>query len=555
MENRLLLAFVLSLVVFVLWGWLVSTLQPPPPPKQAIIDKIPAAPGNKTPAPQAGTAETSPASGTPETSAAVPAGQTESETVPTGGTTPSAPPVIVNISTGRATIQVSNRGGVIQSVLLNRFKNDDGTPVDLVNHVQGTSLPLAIESNEAEITRILNNSYYTVSASSITLTPAAPEATLTLNLDTPGGLQVTRELTFHYDDFMIDVHTHIKNPGRAGENLQYFIVWGPDLGGKVNSKTDYIVFSGPTTFVNNDRIETAPEDIQDFVRLKGEVDWTAFQNKYFAAALLPESGTKGAIVKQEEDRNYVGLELETVQGAADVKLKLYAGTKELQILENAGHKLIRILDYGWLGNKFAFLVKPMLKFLQYFYEVFHNYGWAIIMLTVIIKVLFFPLTHKSFKSMKGMQKIQPYVKIIQERNKDDRQKMNEEMLELYRKHRVNPMGGCLPMVLQIPVFIALYHALFFSIELRGAPFILWITDLSVADPYYVTPIFMGLTMILQQRLTPSAMDPVQQKIMMLMPIVFTFLFLTFPSGLVIYWTVNNLLTIAQQYYIYKVAKD
>ena len=208
-----------------------------------------------------------------------------------------------------------------------------------------------------------------------------------------------------------------------------------------------------------------------------------------------------------------------------------------------------------MGNKFAFLVKPLLYSLQYFYDKVNNYGWAIIIITIIIKILFFPLTHKSFKSMKGLQKVQPYVKIIQERNKDARTKMNEEMLELYKKHKVNPLGGCFPMLLQIPVFIALYHALFFSIELRGAPFIGWIHDLSIADPYYVTPVLMGASMFLQQKLSPAVADPMQQKIMMMLPIVFTFLFMSFPAGLVIYWTVNNVLTIAQQYYIYKIAKD
>ena len=256
--------------------------------------------------------------------------------------------------------------------------------------------------------------------------------------------------------------------------------------------------------------------------------------------------------RQEKDQVFVGLEYESVQSAATASHIFYAGTKELEILEEKGNHLVRMIDYGWFGNKFAFLVKPLLKVLAYFYGVTQNYGWSIIFLTIIIKLLFFPLTHKSFKSMKGMTKIQPYVKVIQERNKDDRKQMNEELLELYKKHKVNPVGGCLPMLLQIPVFIALYHALFFSIELRGAPFIGWITDLSVADPYYVTPVLMGITMFLQQRMTPSIGDPMQQKIMMFLPIVFTFLFVSFPAGLVIYWTVNNMLTISQQYYIYKV---
>ena len=302
-------------------------------------------------------------------------------------------------------------------------------------------------------------------------------------------------------------------------------------------------------------METPADEVKDIFRHKGTLIWTAIQNKYFAAAMVPQDGIKNAVALNTDDGLYVGLEMQTVQSAANASYLMYIGTKELELLEESGNKLVRLIDYGWFGNKFAFLVKPILKALNYFYGLTGNYGWAIIFLTFIIKLLFFPLSHKSFKSMKGMQKIQPYVKVIQERNKDNRQKMNEELLDLYKKHRVNPLGGCLPMLLQIPVFIALYHALFFSIELRGAPFMLWIQDLSVQDPYYVTPVLMGATMFLQQRMTPMVGDPVQQKIMMFLPVVFTFLFLSFPAGLVIYWTVNNLLTISQQFYIYKIAKD
>jgi len=308
--------------------------------------------------------------------------------------------------------------------------------------------------------------------------------------------------------------------------------------------------------VNNEREETQPDEMDSVVTFRGDIQWTSFQNKYFAAALIPDKGIKSArVVKKSEDQVYVGLNFESVQSSVSATHLLYVGTKNLETLENSGHKLFRLIDYGWLGNKFAFLVKPMLKALGFFYGIIGNYGWAIIGLTFVIKLILFPLTHKSFKSMKGMQKIAPYIKVIQERHKGDRQKINEEMIGLYKKYKVNPLGGCLPMLLQIPVFISLYHALFFSIELRGAPFMLWIQDLSVQDPYYVTPVLMGATMFLQQKLTPSTADPVQQKIFMFMPILFTFLFITFPSGLVLYWTVNNLLTIAQQYYIYNIAKD
>ncbi|MEO2044921.1 MAG: membrane protein insertase YidC, partial [Nitrospinaceae bacterium] len=341
----------------------------------------------------------------------------------------------------------------------------------------------------------------------------------------------------------------------AAKNLQYQVVLGPGMGGKISSQTDYIVFSGATIFANNERTENPPEDIHQTTYFRGDVQWAAFQNKYFGSALIPLDGTKTGLVFKEKDQAYVGLGFESVQSSANAKYMFYAGTKELEILEDKKHHLVRMIDYGWFGNKFAFLVKPLLKVLAFFYGVTNNYGWSIIFMTCCIKLLFFPLTHKSFKSMKGMQKVQPYVKVIQERNKDDRKKMNEEMMELYKKHKVNPVGGCLPMLLQIPVFIALYHALFFSIELRGAPFMAWITDLSVADPYYVFPVLMGATMFIQQKLTPSMGDPMQQKIMMFLPIVFTFLFLSFPAGLVIYWTVNNILTISQQYYIYHVMKD
>jgi len=376
------------------------------------------------------------------------------------------------------------------------------------------------------------------------------------HLQHPSGFEVTRTFHFEWDNALISVDTTIKAPNMTAENLQYSVVWGPGLGGQLDVTADFISFSGPTSFVNNERKEILPDEMDKTITYRGDIEWTAFQNKYFAAALIPEQGIKSArVVKKSAEEIYVSLNFESVQSAASTRHLLFVGTKSLETLEDSGHKLFRLIDYGWLGNKFAFLVKPMLKALSFFYGIIGNYGWAIIGLTFVIKIILFPLTHKSFKSMKGMQKIAPYIKVIQERHKGDRQKINEEMMGLYKKYKVNPLGGCLPMLLQIPVFISLYHALFFSIELRGAPFMLWIQDLSVQDPYYVTPVLMGATMFLQQKLTPSTADPVQQKIFMFMPILFTFLFITFPAGLVIYWTVNNLLTIAQQYYIYHIAKE
>ena len=547
MENRLLLAFVLSLAVFIGWGYFLAQIQGPLPVKEPGMEEFPE--DAQALAPKSRALGSAP-SGLPKSESFQP-------------TTPMPVPidpfpgeeVLIQVSTGKTHFVISNRGGVIKQLQLPRFYDDDGNIIDLINNPDHLTPALALQANDPEVTAILQNAHYEPSTTSIVLSEFNPEGRLTLTLNHSSGLQVTRTYVFHFNDYMVEMDTQISAPSMAARNLQYQVLLGPGMGGKISSQTDYIVFSGATVFANNERIENPPEDINNTSYFKGDLQWVAFQNKYFGSALIPQQGTKSGLVFKEEDEVFVGLKFESVQSAASAQILFYGGTKELEILEDKGHHLVRMIDYGWFGNKFAFLVKPLLKVLAFFYNLTGNYGWSIIFMTFCIKILFFPLTHKSFKSMKGMQKVQPYVKIIQERNKDNRQKMNEEMMELYKKHKVNPIGGCLPMLLQIPVFIALYHALFFSIELRGAPFMGWVTDLSVADPYYVFPVLMGATMFLQQKMTPSMGDPMQQKIMMFLPIVFTFLFLTFPAGLVIYWTVNNILTISQQYYIYHVAKD
>jgi len=195
--------------------------------------------------------------------------------------------------------------------------------------------------------------------------------------------------------------------------------------------------------------------------------------------------------------------------------------------------------------------RPLLVILKVFNRFLHNWGLAIILLTILIKILFYPLTHKSYKSMKQMQELQPLINKLRQKYKNDREALNREMMQLYRARKINPFGGCLPMLLQIPVFFGLYRVLLYSVELRNSPFFLWITDLSAKDPLYITPILMGASMFLQQKMTPTTADPAQAKLMMFMPIIFTVMFLNFPSGLVIYWLMNNILSIGQQYYINK----
>ena len=559
-----MIAFGLSLTVFIVWGVFLAKVSPPPP-QEAIGEIEQPAQGQHT-APLPGTPPELPSLPQQPTlpSSPLPSGETgQAETVqsaPTPAASAQETPaeVLVNVTKGQTTMIFSSRGGVLKHVEMHQYTNLAGDgPIDLIPQVVGAKFPLTLETGNAAVDYVLANGHFEPSRQSIEISESHPSDDLVFLLKHPSGFEVTRTLHFEWDNPLISIETDIKAPNMVKDNLQYSVIWGPGLGGSVEMKADFISFNGPTTFANNEREETRPEDMEaPSVTYRGDIQWTSFQNKYFAAALIPDKGIKSSkVVKKNDDEVYVGLNFESVQSSASATHLLYVGTKNLEVLEKAEHKLFRLIDYGWLGNKFAFLVKPMLKALGFFYDIFGNYGWAIIFLTIVIKMILFPLTHKSFKSMKGMQKIAPYIKVIQERHKGDRQKINEEMIGLYKKYKVNPLGGCLPMVLQIPVFISLYHALFFSIELRGAPFMLWIQDLSAQDPYYVTPVLMGATMFLQQRLTPSTADPVQQKIFMFMPILFTFLFITFPAGLVLYWTVNNILTIAQQYYIYHVAKD
>jgi len=303
--------------------------------------------------------------------------------------------------------------------------------------------------------------------------------------------------------------------------------------------------------------------------IENNVGWTGFGGRYFLAAFIPQADEKNAMriwarqhpgQNQQPGRNQQPGMVETQvlfpPGQFEAHADLYLGPKDIDRLEAIGHGLRKAVDLGW----FTFIALPLLQALRFLNGFVGNYGVAIIILTVIIKGLFYPLTKKSFESMREMQKLQPEMQKLRERLKDKPEAMNKEIMELYRQHKVNPLGGCLPMVLQIPVFVGLYNALLNAVELRHAPFVGWIHDLSAPDRFgtlalpFVHPaglpiltLAMGGTMFLQQWMTPSPADPTQQRIMLIMPVMFTFMFLNFPAGLVLYWLVNNVLTIAQQY--------
>lgn len=290
--------------------------------------------------------------------------------------------------------------------------------------------------------------------------------------------------------------------------------------------------------------------------VKVDVDggWVALVQHYFISAWIPSSDTRNSFNLRKanaSDMYFAGFTTPAVTVApgsqGEITAQFYAGPKDVDTLEGLAPYLDLTVDYGWLW----WIAKPLFAFLQWIYSFIGNWGWSIIVLTIIIKAIFFPLSAASYKSMAKMRKLGPLMQDLKERYGDDRQKMSAELMKMYKKEKVNPMGGCLPILIQMPVFIALYWVLMESVELRHTPFLGWIDDLSVKDPYFILPILMGATMFVQFRLNPTPPDPTQAKVMQMMPIVMTFMFMWFPAGLVLYWVANNAISIVQQYVITK----
>lgn len=282
-----------------------------------------------------------------------------------------------------------------------------------------------------------------------------------------------------------------------------------------------------------------------------EGGWVAWLQHYFVTAWIPDKGTTNQVqTRKDSQGNYiVGFTGPAVQvpagGQGEVSAILYAGPKLQGHLKTLSPGLELTVDYGILW----FLAQPIFWLLEHIHSILGNWGWSIIVLTIIIKLIFFPLSAASYKSMARMRAVAPKLALLKEQHGDDRQKMSQAMMELYKKEKINPLGGCLPILVQMPVFLALYWTLLESVEMRQAPWMFWITDLAIKDPFFILPIIMGATMFIQQQLNPTPPDPMQAKVLKLMPIIFTFFFLWFPAGLVLYWVVNNVLSIAQQWYI------
>jgi YidC/Oxa1 family membrane protein insertase len=539
--NRAFLAIVLSLVILVGYQYLFPAPAPQPPPA----------------APQAQQQANGPA--IPPASAPA-AGASAGNSQPVVAKDPKARDITVD--TPLYTAVVKEQGGGFQSFVLKNYRNKmekDSGPMQLILGKGLGDLPVLFSLDNGAGTSL---PLFKGDKSSIVLAKEDENAKLTMTASLAEGLTIVRTLTFRGDSYLINAEYKVQNTTDKPVQVSPALSLDNEPFAHASESSQFL-FSGPAAYVNGALVETKPKKLTEGpVVLQGKVSWTGFVDNYFMTSVVPATGNPVTVTLQGSEQQVRTLITEGIQTIAAHEAKSYAytlyfGPKKLQILESAGNDLAKSVDFGW----FDVLGKPMLWLLNFFHQYSGNYGLAIILLTVLIKLVFWPITQKGMKSMKNMQKLQPKIAKLRERYKDDPAKMNQEMMTLYKTYKVNPVGGCLPMLIQIPFFFALYQVLLAAIELRHAPFMLWINDLSAPDrlwigfdiPYLhgipIMTLLMGASMFFQQKMTPTTADPTQARIMQFLPIVFTVMFINFASGLVLYWFVNNLLSILQQYLI------
>lgn len=540
MEKRVIVFLVLSLAIIFGYDYALKEMGWLPQPLPASESSASSETAQAMSSPDASPVT---ASSPPDSAQTPEPGQSSSN--PVGQTSrPSPTEEIVIIETDLYRAKISTRGAILTSWELKRYQQSatDSAPVQLVRQGSKFTGPLAVLTTDASVTKTLSDGLYTVSKDFSNLDSAHPVGHMTFQLhDEAQNLLFEKTLTFHVDSYLVDISlkgTDLSGDLTVGLGTNFGIVeWGDGLIGQI----------GSASLVDGKSDKDAPDSE---VERKGAVQWLALQDKYFLSVLIPTQASSTLVRKEGDKLLSGGVRFLAPASGTPLKLQLYAGPKEYDTLRAMQIGIEDTIDFGWFvfgsWGVVKAVAKPIFYVLRFINDYTHNYGVTIILLTMMLKVLFVPLQYKSYKSMKQMQVIQPKVLAIQEKFKDDRDRLNKELIKLYRDHKVNPVGGCLPMVLQMPVFVALFNILYMTIDLRQAPFLAWLTDLSVQDPYYVLPIIMGVTMVIQQKITPTTMDPTQAKIMLMLPAFMTFLFINFPAGLVLYWLTNNVLTISQQ---------
>ncbi len=542
MEKRSLIAIVLSLLVLIAYQEIVSYLYPP------VKKDMPTYPEELTTPPLPLPAPTSPAKSVlpfqrkAEVSGAL---VNEQEKVQE-----------ITVENEVYTALFSSLGGRLKSFRLKQYRTDikeDSSPLEIIVSGYNGELPLGIEFGSNGATEKDDFLLYQLEGGDLYLT-GDETGSLTFIGQEPGGLMITKTFLFSGSGYGFEMEVLVE--GDRGDRVsEITLKWV--RGSVANQNGGYYDFSGAIALLGRKLIKEETSDLEQGKLLQGEVRWAGYADTYFLAAAIPP------------DQENASLQLQTHNGTLEARIltpwnpqkgsaiyTLYIGPKDLDALDAADQTFSRAVDFGW----FSFIAIPLLYLLRFSHRLTGNYGADIVLLTVLVKILFLPLTNKSFKSMSDMKKLQPQMERMRAKYKDNREQMNKEIMELYRRYKVNPLGGCLPMLLQFPVFIGLYQVLMQSIELRHAPFWGWINDLSQPDrlgtlaiPFVDPPgfpiltLFMGGTMFLQQLMTPPMGDPIQQRLMMFMPLIFTVMFVNFPAGLVLYWLINNVLSVTHQY--------
>ncbi|MGB8424495.1 MAG: membrane protein insertase YidC [Desulfobacterales bacterium] len=546
---RVIIAIALSFLVFIVWQFFFA---PKEPVRRVAETTAPAAVSDD------------------KMTAEKPYAQTEPPAPGTAGKPAESAPKTartITVDTPLYRAEFSEDGAALTSFVLKKYRehaDKDSALKQLVSPgLEGGTMLVSFERGGRPE---LKNAVFTADTDAPKIDVSQTPRDLVFTWTASDGLVIEKRYRFDPATYLVGLTIDVKNgapqplTGRLAITLNSIAAQGHRAVG----------FEGPSAFINNKLQQIAIKDIKDKNTFDGIIDWIAIQTRYFMSSLIPESPAEGTFHLIHGENNLIVAQLilpettikpDTQQSFA---FKIFKGPKSTSLLNSYGHNLGKAINFGM----FDILAKPCLWLMNFIYHnIVANYGIAIIILTLLTKLLLWPLGTKSYKSMSDMKKLAPLIKEIKEKYKDDRKRVNEETMALYRTYKINPLGGCLPMLVQIPVFFALYRMLYEAIELRHAPFFLWINDLSAPDrlfrfdfsipfmdPPYGIPVLtliMGATMFLQQKMSPPMGDATQAKMMMLMPVVFTFIFINFSSGLVLYWLVNNVVSISQQYYITK----
>ncbi len=467
---------------------------------------------------------------------------------------------IISVETDTLMIEINAQGGDVIKVALKKYPLVLGEPEN----------PFILLDQNEQITYIAQSGLvgpngpdaagtgrpvYTSSASQYQLSDDQDKLVVDLVFKDPAGVAITKRFSFTRGDYLVDIDYIIDNQSKENWQANFFAQLKRDNSKDPSQTTSMGMssFLGAATTTEEDPyIKLSFDDFVD-EPLKEKVSggWIAILQHYFVSAWIPDKNSQYTYQtrKNSNGENIAGLIGQKVTVSPGetgvIKAQLFAGPKIQDRLAEISPGLELTVDYGWLW----FIAQPLFWLLTQLHNIVGNWGWAIVLTTLVVKLIFFHLSATSYRSMAKMRRVGPEMQRLKSLHGEDKQKLSGAVMALYKKEKINPLGGCLPILVQMPVFIALYWVLLESVELRHAPFALWITDLSVKDPYFILPILMGASMFIQQMLNPEPPDPMQAKIMKLLPIMFTFFFLWFPAGLVLYWVVNNILSIAQQWVI------